>query len=207
MEFEWSEATRRSAASCARSSTRAARQLGRALRARPGQRRAGGVLARVLPRSRSAAGSPRAGRKAYGGADATPWRHAILSEEMWRVGEPRGSQYMNVNWIGPTIMKYGSEEQKAFHLPKISAGNVLWCQGFSEPEAGSDLVSLRTAAVRDGRRLRRERLEDLDLVRGRRRVLLPARAHRPELEAPPRHQRAARADGRARDRRCARCPR
>ena len=88
--------------------------------------------------------------KAYGGADATPWRHAILSEEMWRVGEPRGSQYMNVNWIGPTIMKYGSEEQKAFHLPKISAGNVLWCQGFSEPEAGSDLVSLRTAAVRSG---------------------------------------------------------
>lgn len=86
----------------------------------------------------------------YGGADATPWRHAILSEEMWRVGEPRGSQYMNVNWIGPTIMKYGSAEQKAFHLPKISAGDVLWCQGFSEPEAGSDLVSLRTAAVRRG---------------------------------------------------------
>src|SRR5262245_20592716 len=50
--------------------------------------------------------------RAYGGADATPWRHAILSEEMWRVGEPRGSQYMNVNWIGPTIMKYGSEAQK-----------------------------------------------------------------------------------------------
>ena len=87
---------------------------------------------------------------AYGGADATPWRHAILSEEMWRVGEPRGSQYMNVNWIGPTIMKYGSQEQKVFHLPRISAGNVLWCQGFSEPEAGSDLVSLRSAAVRDG---------------------------------------------------------
>jgi len=88
--------------------------------------------------------------KEYGGADATPWRHAILSEEMWRVGEPRGSQYMNVNWIGPTIMKYGSEEQKSLHLPRISAGDVLWCQGFSEPEAGSDLVSLRTAAVQNG---------------------------------------------------------
>ncbi len=47
---------------------------------------------------------------------------------------------MNVNWIGPTIMVYGSEEQKAFHLPRISAGDVFWCQGFSEPEAGSDLV-------------------------------------------------------------------
>ena len=57
---------------------------------------------------------------------------------------------MNVNWIGPTIMKYGSEEQKSFHLPKIAAGSVLWCQGFSEPEAGSDLVSLRTAATRSG---------------------------------------------------------
>jgi alkylation response protein AidB-like acyl-CoA dehydrogenase len=86
----------------------------------------------------------------YGGADATPWRHAILSEEMWRRGEPRGSQYMNVNWIGPTIMKYGSAEQKRLHLARISRGDVLWCQGFSEPEAGSDLVSLRTLALRDG---------------------------------------------------------
>ncbi len=87
---------------------------------------------------------------AYGGADATPWRHAILGEEMWRIGEPRGPQYMNVNWIGPTIMEFGTEEQKAFHLPKISRGEVLWCQGFSEPEAGSDLVALRTLALRDG---------------------------------------------------------
>ena len=69
---------------------------------------------------------------------------------MWQRGEPRGSQYMNVNWIGPTIMKYGSEEQKRRHLPPIARGEVLWCQGFSEPEAGSDLVSLRTLAIRDG---------------------------------------------------------
>lgn len=55
---------------------------------------------------------------------------------------------MNVNWIGPAIMKYGSEKQKALHLPLISAGDVLWCQGFSEPEAGSDLAALRTAAVK-----------------------------------------------------------
>jgi alkylation response protein AidB-like acyl-CoA dehydrogenase len=86
----------------------------------------------------------------YGGRDATPWRHAILGEEMWRCGEPRSSQYMNVNWVGPTIMKYGSEEQKASHLPRISAGRVFWCQGFSEPEAGSDLAALRTLAIRDG---------------------------------------------------------
>ncbi len=88
--------------------------------------------------------------RAHGGADASPWRHAIFGEEMWGIGEPRGPQYMNVNWIGPAIMQHGSEEQKALHLPKISAGQVLWCQGFSEPEAGSDLVALRTAAARDG---------------------------------------------------------
>jgi len=86
----------------------------------------------------------------YGGRDATPWRHIVLGEELWRVGEPRSSQYMNVNWIGPTIMNYGTEEQKALHLPPISRGEVFWCQGFSEPEAGSDLVALRTLARRDG---------------------------------------------------------
>jgi alkylation response protein AidB-like acyl-CoA dehydrogenase len=47
-------------------------------------------------------------------------------------------------------MRFGSEEQKALHLPRISRGDVLWCQGFSEPDAGSDLVALRTSAIRDG---------------------------------------------------------
>ena len=82
----------------------------------------------------------------FGGKDCEPWRHSIVGEELWAIGEPRGSQYMNVNWIGPAIMTYGSEEQKQLHLPKISAGEVLWCQGFSEPEAGSDLGALRTCA-------------------------------------------------------------
>jgi alkylation response protein AidB-like acyl-CoA dehydrogenase len=86
----------------------------------------------------------------YGGRDASPWRHSIVGEEMWAIGEPRGSQYMNVNWIGPAIMRFGTEPQKALHLPRISAGDVLWCQGFSEPEAGSDLAALRTLALRDG---------------------------------------------------------
>jgi len=86
----------------------------------------------------------------YGGRDATPWRHAIVGEEMWAIGEPRGAQYMNVNWIGPAIMRFGTDEQKALHLPRISGGSVLWCQGFSEPEAGSDLAALRTLAIRDG---------------------------------------------------------
>jgi alkylation response protein AidB-like acyl-CoA dehydrogenase len=87
---------------------------------------------------------------AYGGSDASAWRHIILGEEMWRIGEPRSSQYMNVNWVGPTIMKYGTEEQKQKYLPSIACGQAFWCQGFSEPEAGSDLVSLRTQALLDG---------------------------------------------------------
>jgi alkylation response protein AidB-like acyl-CoA dehydrogenase len=86
----------------------------------------------------------------YGGRDASPWRHLILGEEMWRAGEPRSSQYMNVNWVGPTIMRFGSEEQKRKYLPPIARGEAFWCQGFSEPEAGSDLVALRTQALRQG---------------------------------------------------------
>jgi len=89
--------------------------------------------------------------KEYGGQDAPAWRAAILSEEVGSpAGEPRGSQYMNVNWIGPAIMRFGSPEQKAYFLPRISAGDITFSQGFSEPDAGSDLASLRTRAVRDG---------------------------------------------------------
>jgi alkylation response protein AidB-like acyl-CoA dehydrogenase len=86
----------------------------------------------------------------YGGSDASAWRHIILGEEMWLRGEPRSSQYMNVNWIGPSIMKFGTDAQKVQHLPPISRGEAFWCQGFSEPEAGSDLAALRTSAIRDG---------------------------------------------------------
>ena len=64
--------------------------------------------------------------------------------------EPRGPQYMGINWVGPALMRYGTDEQKAKHLAAIASGDVIWCQGFSEPEAGTDLVSLRTRAVPDG---------------------------------------------------------
>ncbi|MGI3165731.1 acyl-CoA dehydrogenase family protein [Pseudooceanicola sp. 200-1SW] len=88
--------------------------------------------------------------EALGGSGASPWDLLILAEEMWAAGEPRGGQYMNVNWIGPTLMRYGSAEQKARYLPPMAAGKAVWCQGFSEPNAGSDLASLRSRAVRDG---------------------------------------------------------
>ncbi len=86
----------------------------------------------------------------YGGREASPWEQTIISEEMWGAGEPRGPQYMNTNWIGPAIMLAGTSEQKELHLGRISRGEAMWCQGFSEPDAGSDLASLRTRAVRDG---------------------------------------------------------
>jgi alkylation response protein AidB-like acyl-CoA dehydrogenase len=86
----------------------------------------------------------------WGGRDADPWTAFILAEEMWAVGEPRGGQYMNVNWIGPTLMRFGTPEQQERYIPPMGRGETLWCQGFSEPEAGSDLASLRTSAQRVG---------------------------------------------------------
>ena len=88
--------------------------------------------------------------KEYGGGDGTVWEQAVVREEMWAWHEPRGPQYMGVNWVGPAIMRHGTDAQKAQHLPAIAAGRVIWCQGFSEPEAGSDLAALRTTAVPDG---------------------------------------------------------
>jgi alkylation response protein AidB-like acyl-CoA dehydrogenase len=85
-----------------------------------------------------------------GGNGAEPWDQFILAEEMkWR-GEPRGPQYMNVNWLGPTLMKYGTPEQQEEHLGRIARGEVIWCQGYSEPGAGTDLAALQTRAEPKG---------------------------------------------------------
>jgi len=85
----------------------------------------------------------------FGGRDASVWEQTVVREEMWAHHEPRGAQYMGVNWVGPIIMRHGTDEQKRKHLPLIADGDVIWCQGFSEPEAGSDLASLRTTARPD----------------------------------------------------------
>ena len=87
----------------------------------------------------------------YGGRGATPTEHLIYIEESERARAP----YVGVNFVGllhggPTLIAEGTHEQKAFHLPPILKGEHVWCQGFSEPNAGSDLASLRTRAVRDG---------------------------------------------------------
>jgi alkylation response protein AidB-like acyl-CoA dehydrogenase len=88
--------------------------------------------------------------KEHGGGGGSVWQQTVLREEMWANYEPRGPQYMGINWVGPAIMRYGTAEQKAKHLSGIASGEVIWCQGFSEPEAGTDLASLRTRAVPDG---------------------------------------------------------
>jgi alkylation response protein AidB-like acyl-CoA dehydrogenase len=86
----------------------------------------------------------------FGGREASVWEQTVVREEMWAHHEPRGAQYMGVNWVGPTIMRHGTPEQQRLHLPPIARGEVIWCQGFSEPNSGSDLASLQTAARRDG---------------------------------------------------------
>lgn len=83
----------------------------------------------------------------HGGEDGAAWEQFILGEELWAAGEPRGPQYMNVNWIGPVLMRYGTPEQQSEFLPPIRDGQAIWCQGFSEPSAGSDLAALATKAV------------------------------------------------------------
>jgi alkylation response protein AidB-like acyl-CoA dehydrogenase len=86
--------------------------------------------------------------KAYGGADASYIEQMVFKEEATVHGAPSGG--MGASMVGPMLMIHGTEEQKAEHLPKIANGEVTWCQGFSEPGAGSDLASLQTRAVRDG---------------------------------------------------------
>jgi alkylation response protein AidB-like acyl-CoA dehydrogenase len=86
----------------------------------------------------------------YGGADASPLRQLILAEEMQYFDEPRGAHYMGANWVGPALIRFGSPEQRREFLPQVASASIIWCQGFSEPNAGSDLASLETAAVADG---------------------------------------------------------
>ena len=85
----------------------------------------------------------------YGGQDASPVRSAIYNEELAYARAP-GRDIFGVRMLGPTLMIHGSEEQKQTHLPPIARGEIQWCQGYSEPESGSDLASLSTRAVRDG---------------------------------------------------------
>lgn len=88
----------------------------------------------------------------YGGQGLPPQRILIWYEEYVRARAPSvlDSSFVGLNHAGPTLIACGTQAQKAAHLPRILSGEALWCQGFSEPNAGSDLASLRTTGVVDG---------------------------------------------------------
>ena len=85
----------------------------------------------------------------YGGLDWPFWKQFIFNEELANFDAPVVGRNAT-RFLGPTIMRYGTEEQKKQHLPGILNGETVWCQGYSEPNAGPDLGSLQTRAVQDG---------------------------------------------------------
>jgi alkylation response protein AidB-like acyl-CoA dehydrogenase len=89
--------------------------------------------------------------KEYGGLGASIYEQMVFNEEFGYFGAPdTGTRGFGVGMIGPTLIIHGNEEQKKRYLPRITSGEDIWCQGYSEPGAGSDLAALQTRAVRDG---------------------------------------------------------
>ena len=89
--------------------------------------------------------------KEYGGGGLSKEEHSILLEEIDRIGTHIAPvSFFGTSMLGPVLLEFGSEAQKKEHMPKITSGEIQWCQGYSEPGAGSDLASLQTRAVREG---------------------------------------------------------
>jgi alkylation response protein AidB-like acyl-CoA dehydrogenase len=88
--------------------------------------------------------------KEYGGGGLSREEAKVLEEELRRAGCRPALVSFGISMLGPVLLEYGSEAQKREHLPKIARGQIRWCQGYSEPGAGSDLAGLQTRAVRDG---------------------------------------------------------
>jgi alkylation response protein AidB-like acyl-CoA dehydrogenase len=86
----------------------------------------------------------------YGGKGLSTMEAVVLAEEFHRAGAPLRADFFGDTLVGPTILQWGTEEQKKEFLPKILSGQIAWCQGFSEPDAGSDLANLKATAVLDG---------------------------------------------------------
>ena len=90
--------------------------------------------------------------KEYGGGGLSPLEQVVVAEEFYRAGVPTGgtNDVFSIQMVGNTLLQWGTEEQKRWFLPRILSGEDVWCQGYSEPGAGSDLGSLGTRAVLDG---------------------------------------------------------
>jgi alkylation response protein AidB-like acyl-CoA dehydrogenase len=88
--------------------------------------------------------------KAYGGRGATLEQQVVYNEEMVRARAPGLVNGLGISLVGPTLIHWGTEEQKKRYIPKILSADEIWCQGYSEPNAGSDVASLQTRAVEEG---------------------------------------------------------
>ena len=88
--------------------------------------------------------------KEYGGKGATLMEQLLFSEALIETGAPSPINVLALGMLGPTLISQGSHQQKTRYLPKMLDADEIWCQGFSEPDAGSDLAALATGAVRDG---------------------------------------------------------
>ena len=133
--------------------------------------------------------------KEFGGRGLTFMEEMILHEEMVLPGRRRRSTSSASAWPGPTIIAYGTDEQKQRYPPKMLSCEEIWCQGYSEPNAGSDLASLQTRAVKDG---------DHYVVNGQK-VWTVARAHRRLDDAARPHRSRASRSTRASPTSCSTC--
>ncbi|HVN38075.1 MAG TPA: acyl-CoA dehydrogenase family protein [Myxococcota bacterium] len=86
----------------------------------------------------------------YGGGRLTPMEQAIFNEEMARADAPEPLGSMGLSWVGPAILRFGTDEQKRRFIPRLLAGDDVWATGYSEPNAGSDMYNTQTRAVVDG---------------------------------------------------------
>ena len=86
--------------------------------------------------------------EAFGGRDATLWEWLIFEEEYYRAGAPQRVTQNGIFLLAPTIFEYGTDRQQEYYLPRMSGAEDLWCQGWSEPNAGSDLASVTSKATR-----------------------------------------------------------
>ena len=88
--------------------------------------------------------------KEHGGAGLSPMEQAILNEELARADAPGPLGSMGISWVGPAILRFGSQEQKRRFIPRLLSGDDIWATGYSEPGAGSDMYNTQTRAVREG---------------------------------------------------------